>query len=56
MGFEITDIGKGSCRVRLPGKAEFLRPGGTVNGPALMGLALACERETDPPGGGGGGL
>ncbi len=28
MGFEIIDIGKGSCRVRPPGKAEFLRPGG----------------------------
>ncbi len=39
MGFEIEDIGKGTCRVRLPRKDEFLRPGGTVNGPALMGLA-----------------
>jgi len=39
MGFEITDIGKGTCRVRLPQKDEFLRPGGTVNGPALMSLA-----------------
>ena len=27
MGFEMIDIGKGNCRVRLPGKAEFLRPG-----------------------------
>jgi acyl-coenzyme A thioesterase PaaI-like protein len=25
MGFEIADIGKGSCRVRMPQKAEFLR-------------------------------
>jgi uncharacterized protein (TIGR00369 family) len=39
MGFEITDIGKGTCRVRLPQKDEFLRPGGTINGPALMSLA-----------------
>ncbi len=39
MGFEITDIGEGTCRVRLPRKDEFLRPGGTVNGPALMSLA-----------------
>ena len=39
MGFEIEDIGKGTCRVRLPQRDEFLRPGGTVNGPALMSLA-----------------
>jgi len=39
MGFEIIDIGKGSCRVRMPQKDEFLRPGGTINGPALMSLA-----------------
>jgi uncharacterized protein (TIGR00369 family) len=39
MGFEIEAIGKGSCRVRLPHKDAFLRPGGTVNGPALMSLA-----------------
>ncbi len=39
MGFEITDIGKGTCRVRLPQRDEFLRPGGTVNGPVLMSLA-----------------
>jgi acyl-coenzyme A thioesterase PaaI-like protein len=39
MGFEITDIGKGTFRVRMPRKDEFLRPGGTVNGPALMSLA-----------------
>jgi uncharacterized protein (TIGR00369 family) len=39
MGFEITGIGKGSCRVRLPQRDEFLRPGGTINGPVLMSLA-----------------
>lgn len=39
MGFEIIDIGKGTCRVRLPQKDEFLRAGGTVNGPAQMSLA-----------------
>jgi uncharacterized protein (TIGR00369 family) len=39
MGFEIADIGKGTCRVRLPQRDEFLRPGGTVNGPVLMSLA-----------------
>lgn len=39
MGFEIVDIGKGTCRVRLPQSDQFLRPGGTVSGPALMSLA-----------------
>ncbi len=39
MGIEITDIGKGTCQVRLPRKDKFLRPGGTVSGPALMSLA-----------------
>jgi uncharacterized protein (TIGR00369 family) len=39
MGFEIIDIGEGTCRVRLPQRDEFLRPGGTVSGPALMSLA-----------------
>ena len=39
MGFEIAEIGKGTCRVRMPMKDAFLRPGGTVNGPALMSLA-----------------
>jgi uncharacterized protein (TIGR00369 family) len=39
MGFEIVDIGRGTCRVRLPQSDQFLRPGGTVSGPALMSLA-----------------
>ncbi len=39
LGFEVEEIGKGTCRVRLPPRAEFLRPGGTVSGPALMSLA-----------------
>ncbi len=39
MGFEIAEIGKGTCRVRLPQSDRFLRPGGTVSGPALMSLA-----------------
>ncbi len=29
----------GTARVRLPFRADLLRPGGTVSGPALMGLA-----------------
>ncbi|MCH7796031.1 MAG: PaaI family thioesterase, partial [Proteobacteria bacterium] len=39
MGFEIAEIGKGTCRVRLPQSDRFLRPGGTISGPALMSLA-----------------
>ncbi len=39
LGCEIEEIGKGTCRVRLPPRAEFLRPGGTVSGAALMSLA-----------------
>ncbi len=39
LGFEIEEIRRGACRVRLPYKDEFLRPGGTVSGPALMSLA-----------------
>lgn len=39
LGFTIEELGEGTCRVRLPHKEEFLRPGGTVSGPALMGLA-----------------
>ena len=39
LGFTIEEIGKGTCRVRLPQRAEFLRPGGTVSGPALISLA-----------------
>ena len=39
MGLSVEEIGAGTCRVRMPGKDEFLRPGGTVSGPALMSLA-----------------
>ena len=39
LGLSVEEIGQGTCRVRMPGKAEFLRPGGTVSGPALMSLA-----------------
>ncbi len=39
LGLAIEDIGEGTCRVRMPAKKEFLRPGGTVSGPALMSLA-----------------
>lgn len=38
-GFATEEIGEGVCRVRLPYKQEYLRPGGTVSGPAMMGLS-----------------
>ncbi len=41
MGFQVEDIGYGAARMRLPVGARHLRPGGTVAGPALMGLADA---------------
>ncbi len=39
MGMTVEAIGDGSCQVRLPYRAQFVRPGGTVAGPALMSLA-----------------
>lgn len=38
-GLKVEDIGEGTCRVRLPHNEQNLRPGGTVSGPAMMGLA-----------------
>ncbi len=38
-GMLVEEIGRGSCRVRLPYRPGFARPGGTVAGPLLMGLA-----------------
>ena len=39
LGVTVDEIGAGRARVRLPYKPVFLRPGGTVAGPLLMGLA-----------------
>ncbi len=39
MGFVTEEIGHGEARIRLPAKAELLRPGGTISGPAQMALA-----------------
>jgi len=39
LGLRVEEIGQGTCRVRMPAKQEFLRPGGTISGPALMSLA-----------------
>ncbi len=39
MGVEVTDLGPGRATARMPFQSNILRPGGTVSGPALMGLA-----------------
>ncbi len=38
-GFRIEDLGAGTARVRMPYSPKILRLGGTIAGPALMGLA-----------------
>jgi len=40
-GIEVLAAGGGTATCRLPWRAELLRPGGTMSGPALMGLADA---------------
>lgn len=39
MGIEVADVGDGTCSILLPFRDDFLRPGGTVTGPAMFGLA-----------------
>lgn len=39
MGMSVEEVGEGTCRVRLPHRDQNLRPGGTVSGPAMMGLS-----------------
>jgi uncharacterized protein (TIGR00369 family) len=38
-GIEVLAAADGTALVRLPARADLLRPGNTVSGPALMGLA-----------------
>jgi uncharacterized protein (TIGR00369 family) len=38
-GIEVLHAAGGAATCRLPWREELLRPGGTVSGPALMGLA-----------------
>lgn len=38
-GVEVVQAEGGTATCRLPWREELLRPGGTVSGPALMGLA-----------------
>lgn len=39
MGIEVLALGGGAARLRLPYSPEFVRPGGTISGPAQFGLA-----------------
>lgn len=39
---QVEATGAMTARMRLPVSTEHLRPGGTVSGPAMMGLADAC--------------
>jgi uncharacterized protein (TIGR00369 family) len=39
MGVEVETLGEGTARLRLPQRDDFVRPGGTVAGPALFALA-----------------
>jgi uncharacterized protein (TIGR00369 family) len=41
MDLKVIDIGFGTARILLPTSDNVLRPGGTVAGPAMMGLADA---------------
>ena len=38
-GVELLEARDGTARLRLPASPQLLRPGNTVSGPALMGLA-----------------
>lgn len=38
-GVTVVAMGPGTARLLLPFREDFLRPGGTVTGPALFGLA-----------------
>ena len=38
-GITIERLGAGTVRMRMPYKDDFVRPGGTVTGPAMFGLA-----------------
>lgn len=39
LGAEIIEMGEGRAIARMPFRSDFLRPGGTISGPMLMGLA-----------------
>lgn len=39
LGVRVEQLDKGVARVRIPFRDDFIRPGGTIAGPVLMGLA-----------------
>mgnify|MGYP002395997755 CR=1 FL=1 len=39
IGCRVDTLGYGSARLSLPDRADLLRPGGTIGGPAMMTLA-----------------
>ncbi|HYB10797.1 MAG TPA: PaaI family thioesterase [Alphaproteobacteria bacterium] len=39
LGFSAEAIGEGKATIRLPFRKDFVRPGGTIAGPAMMALA-----------------
>ena len=39
MGAEVIELSEGRATFRLPYHDDWLRPGGTISGPVLMGLA-----------------
>ena len=42
IGLLVEEADQGTCRIRLPVNEQFLRPGGTISGPTMMGLADAA--------------
>jgi acyl-coenzyme A thioesterase PaaI-like protein len=38
-GFKLVSVGRGKCTLELPHKPALERPGGIINGPALMAAA-----------------
>ena len=38
-GFRVVSVGKGTCTLELPHRRDLERPGGIINGPALMAAA-----------------
>ena len=39
LGFRVEAMGEGTATIRLPARQDFLRPGGSIAGPAIMALA-----------------
>ncbi|HEX7006765.1 MAG TPA: PaaI family thioesterase [Alphaproteobacteria bacterium] len=42
LGLKAETIGAGTATLRLPYRPEHLRPGGVINGPAIMAVADYC--------------